>query len=390
MALSDEVAFFDATSQAELIRRKELTASELLEAMIRRIEDINPRINALVTPMYEEARACAKSVQLNAVFAGVPFVLKDLIAEYAGARMTSGSAFQETFVSTHDSALVARLRKAGLIAVGKSNTPELGLLPTTEPALFGPTRNPWDLRRTAGGSSGGSAAAVAAGLVAIGHGGDGGGSIRIPASCCGLFGLKPTRARNPLGPEFGDLCSGLVVEHAITRSVRDSAILLDATSGADIGDPYAAPPRKRPFAAEVGRSPGKLKIAFAKGTLTGTPVHSDCVRAVNDAATLCAQLGHDVVEASPEVDGDLLIRAFMTVWSAGCAQTIDDMSQKMNRDPTSDKFEPLTWAFYEEGRRQSATAYLRAVQCFSWRRGPSRSSFYVMTCGLHQPSQNLP
>jgi amidase len=230
MALSDELAFLDATSQAELIRRKELTASELLEAVIGRIEDINPQINALVTPMFDEARASAMTEQ-DAVFAGVPFVLKDLIAEYAGSRMTSGSAFQETFVSTRDSTLVARLRKAGLIAVGKSNTPEYGLLPTTEPALFGPTRNPWDLSRTAGGSSGGSAAAVAAGLVAIGHGGDGGGSLRIPASCCGLFGLKPTRARNPLGPEFGDLCSGLVAEHAITRSVRDGATLLDTTSG---------------------------------------------------------------------------------------------------------------------------------------------------------------
>ena len=186
----------------------------------------------------------------------MPFLLKEMVAAYGGGRMTLASAFLRDFVPQRDSELVTRLKRAGLVIVGKTNTPELGLLPTTEPRLFGPSHNPWDLGRTTGGSSGGSAAAVAAGLVPMAHGNDGGGSIRIPASCCGLFGLKPTRGRNPLGPGFGDLMSGLVVEHAVSRTVRDSATLLDATAGPDVGDPYWAPPPERPYLQEVGAAPG--------------------------------------------------------------------------------------------------------------------------------------
>src|SRR5205823_6253209 len=192
----------------------------------------------------------------------------------------------------HDSELVRRLKRAGLIILGKTNTPELGILPTTEPRLFGPTRNPWDTTRTTGGSSGGSAAAVAARLVPMAHANDGGGSIRIPASCCGVFGLKPTRARNPLGPDVGDVMSGLVVEHAVTRSVRDSATLLDATAGADEGAPYWAPPTARPFRDEIGAPPAPLRIGFTTTAPTGAAIDPDCVAAVRDAATLCASLGH--------------------------------------------------------------------------------------------------
>ncbi|UCD57237.1 MAG: amidase [Candidatus Hydrogenedentota bacterium] len=362
MAKSDEFAFLDATAQAELVRRKEVKAIELVDAAIGRIERLNPTLNAVVTPMYEEARRAATGELPDGPFTGVPFLLKDLGAVYGGVRQTSGSAFLRDFVPDHDSELVVRQKRAGLIFVGKTNTPEFGILPTTEPHLFGPCRNPWDTDRSTGGSSGGSAAAVAAGLVPIAHANDGGGSIRIPAACCGLFGLKPTRARNPLGPDLGDMMSGFVAEHAVTRSVRDSAALLDATSGPDVGDPYWAPPPERPFLQEVGADPGQLRIAFTAEAATGVNVHEDCVNAVHEAAKLCAELGHEVTEASPEVDGSLVSQAFVTMFSAAGAGTfIDGMAHITGQTPTPDRFEPLTWALYEMGRRQTATAYLLAL-----------------------------
>ncbi|MHC4677022.1 MAG: amidase [Planctomycetota bacterium] len=259
MTPSEEYTDLDAMALTELILRKKVTPRELVEAAIERIEELNPTLNAVVTPMYEQALSAANSPSVEGPFAGVPFLLKDVLAAYAGVKMTLGSNLLRDFVPDHDSELVARLKRAGLIIVGKTNTPELGLLPTTEPHLFGACRNPWNSDRTTGGSSGGSAAAVSAGMVPMAHANDGGGSIRIPAACCGLFGLKPTRARNPLGPDFGDLMSGLLVEHAVTRSVRDSAALLDATSGPDRGDPYWAPPPTRPFIMEVGADPGRIR-----------------------------------------------------------------------------------------------------------------------------------
>src|SRR5256714_123203 len=303
-AQADEFATLDATAQAELVRRKEIKPIELVEAAIKRIERINPTINAVITPMYELARAAAADALPDGPFTGVPFLLKDLLAAYTGVRMASGSRFLQDFTPGHDSELTARYKRAGLVVVGKTNTPESGILPTTEPTLFGPTRNPWDTTRNTGGSSGGSAAAVAAGLVPMAHANDGGGSIRIPASCCGVFGLKPTRARNTLAPALGDAMSGLVAEHAVTRSVRDSAALLDATAGPALGDPYWAPAPEGPFAEEVGRDPGRLRIAFSAASPFGGPVHADCVRAVHDAATLCEGLGHHVEEAAPEVEAE--------------------------------------------------------------------------------------
>ena len=362
MSKLDDLAFLDATAQAELVRRKEVQAIELVEAAIERIERLNPGLNAVVTPMYEKARAVATGELPDGPFAGVPFLLKDLGAPYDGVRMTLGTNVLRDFVPSHDSEFVARLKRAGLIILGKTNTPEFGLLPTTEPRLFGPCRNPWDTNRTTGGSSGGSAAAVAAGLVPMAHANDGGGSIRIPASCCGLFGLKPTRARNPLGPDFGDLMSGLVIDHAVTRSVRDSAALLDATSGPDLGDPYWAPPPERPFLQEVGAGPGRLRIAFTTSAATGVQVHADCVSAVRDAVALCADLGHEVVEAAPKVGGELVTQAFMTVWSAGCTWTIDGIAEAIGEAPNKDQFEPLTWALYEMGVQQNASDYLHAVR----------------------------
>jgi amidase len=357
----DELAFLDATAQAELVRRKELKPIDLVDAAIERIERLNPELNAVVTPMYEQARETAKKKLPDGPFTGVPFLLKDLGATYGGVRQTMGSAFLKDFVPDHDSELVVRQKRTGLIVVGKSNTPEFGIVPTTESRFLGPARNPWDTDRSTGGSSGGSAAAVAAGLVPFAHANDGGGSIRIPASCCGLFGLKPTRARNSLGPDIGDMMSGLVCEHAVTRSVRDSAALLDATAGPALGDPYWAPPQERPFLEEVGSDPGKLKIAFTTETGTGFPLHPDCIDAVRDAAKLCGELGHEVSEAAPAVAGELISQFFMNLYAAGCAWTVTAFSFLSGNTPSEEDFEPLTWALYQMGTQLPAHEYLMAV-----------------------------
>src|SRR6476661_6481006 len=233
----DDLAALDATAQAELVRHKDVTAEELVFAAITRIEALNPELNAVITPMFDQALAAAADVRDDAPFAGVPYLLKDLAVEYAGVRFTEGSRFLRDYVSTYDSELVVRSRNAGLVIVGKTNTPEFGMYPHCEPSRFGATRNPWDTAHTTAGSSGGSSAAVASGMVPMAHANDLGGSIRYPAACCGLFGLKPTRARVPLGPEYGDAVGGGAVEHALTRSVRDSAALLDAFCGPMPGDP---------------------------------------------------------------------------------------------------------------------------------------------------------
>ncbi|HUZ45754.1 MAG TPA: amidase family protein [Terriglobia bacterium] len=361
MAKFREFALMDATEQAARVRRGEVKPAELVEAAIERAELLNPRLNAIVTPMYERARDDANGDLPDGPFRGVPFLLKDLVSAYAGVRMASGSRFLRDFVPDHDSELVARLRRAGLIILGKTNTPEFGILPTTEPHLFGATHNPWNLDRSPGGSSGGSAAAVAAGIVPFAHANDGGGSIRIPASCCGLFGLKPTRARNPLGPDVGDIMGGLVAEHALTRSVRDSAALLDSTAGPGIGDPYWAPPQRRPYSEEVNREPGKLRIAFSTKAPSGAQIHPDCVSAVLDAAKLCAELGHEVTEAAPEINGPMLVQAFTTVWAAGSASAIDAFAFLTGQVPKGEQFEPLTWGLYEMGQKVTGPNYLLAV-----------------------------
>jgi amidase len=353
----------DATAQADLVRRKEIEPVELVDAAIERIERLNPQLNAVVTPMYELAREAAAGALPEGPFTGVPFLLKDLIAEYAGVRFTEGSRFLADFVSTHDQELVTRHKRAGLVIVGKTNAPEFGILPTTEPALFGATRNPWDTDRSTGGSSGGSAAAVASGMVAMAHANDGGGSIRIPASCCGLFGLKPTRGRNPLGPEYGDIMGGLVCEHALTRSVRDSAALLDATSAPDLGAPYLVPPPARPFVQELAGGVGRLRIGFSTSAVTGVPVDPDCVRAVEETVKLCVELGHEVVEVTPsDLDGDMLTAAFIDLWTAGQAWTMQHWSRRTNRPLDADDFEPLTWALYEMGMSRTSADYLSALE----------------------------
>lgn len=361
MSLHTDLAGLDATAQADLVRRGELMPLELVDAAIERIEALNPTINAVVTPLFDQARAAAQGTLPAGPFTGVPFLLKDLASQLAGVPLTGGSRFTASFVPQTDSTLVQRFKQAGLVILGKTNTPEFGILPTTEPQLFGPTRNPWDTTRSAGGSSGGAAAAVASRMVPFAHASDGGGSIRIPASCCGLVGLKPTRARTPVGPEVGDVMSGLVSPHAVTLSVRDCATLLDAIAGPDLGDPYWAPPLARPLAQEVGADPGRLRIAVTKQSLTGVPIHADCVQAVDDAARLLADLGHHVEEAKPSVNGDQISQAFVAVWTAGLAWSLDAMAFVMGKPPSREQVEPLTWAIYELGRSHPAPTYLLAV-----------------------------
>lgn len=353
----------DATALAELVRTKEVKPIELVEAAIKRIEQVNPQLNGVVHEMYDLAREAAEGSLPEGPFTGVPFLLKDLQACYAGVRMTNGCRLTKDWIPDFDSELVKRHKRAGLIVIGKTNTPELGILCTTEPELLGRAKNAWDTDKTTGGSSGGSATMVAAGVVPMAHANDGGGSIRIPASCCGIFGLKPTRGRNPLGPAMGDVMSGLVCEHAVTRTVRDSAALLDATEGYDPGDPYCAPPKKRPYAEEVGADPGRLRIAFTTKAATGAPVHEECVKAVHDAAKLCEELGHDVSEDEPEIDGAAVTPAFMALWSAGMAGTIDALAGVVGKKATEADFEPCTWALYQMGRATTGPEYVRAVQC---------------------------
>lgn len=354
----------DATALAELVRTRQAKPSELIDEALERIDRLNPRLNAVVTRMDEEARAVARAQDAatpDGPFFGVPMLLKDILGNCKGVRATSGSRLLENFVPPYDSELVARMRRAGLVFVGKTNVPEFGFLPTTEPRLFGAAHNPWEPGHTPGGSSGGSAAAVAARIVPMAHANDGGGSIRIPASCCGLFGMKPTRGRITLGPDLGDVMSGLVCEHAVTRSVRDSALLLDATEGPLTGDPYYAPRPTRPYVEETRTPPGKLRIAFTTTTPTGVPVDADCVEAVHSAAKLCEELGHHVAEAAPAIPTDRLAQAFMTLWTAGASATIDGMAMLLGISATPENVEPLSLALAEGGRAMSAGTYLMSV-----------------------------
>ena len=356
-----EIATLDATAQAALVRGGEVSADELVEGAIERIERRNPRLGAVVTTLYDQARAVVARGTLSGPFAGVPYLLKDLAVEIEGAAFREGSEFLRDNVSTYTSELVHRLRRAGLVILGRTNSCEFGLVPACEPRLYGPARNPWDPQRSTSGSSGGSAAAVASRMVPMAHGNDLGGSLRFPASACGLFGLKPTRARNPLGPEYGDVVGGWAVEHALTVSVRDSAGLLDATAGPAPGDPYPAPPPLRPFAAEVGADPGRLRIGYTARLPGGGPGHPDCVRALDDAAALCAGLGHDLVEADlPGLD-DGTGAAIGTVFNVATAWIVAYWVRHRGREPERDELDPLTHAYRDAGRRVTAADYLLAV-----------------------------
>jgi amidase len=308
----DDYGNHDGVGLAELIRSRQVSAGEVLEAAIARIEQINPQLNAVVRPLFDKARSQVGAGVGEAPLAGVPFLIKDLLAQVDGVPTGNGNRLWATRNATGDSELVRRWRSAGLVIAGKTNTPEFGLTPYTEPGANGATRNPWHLTRTPGGSSGGSGAAVASGMVPIASGGDGGGSIRIPASACGVFGMKPTRGRTPAGPFIGEAWSGFAVEHVLTRSVRDSAAVLDATHGPDRGSPHPLPVQDGTFLSASQREPGKLKIAVSREPMLGKVVAPEVVAAFNDTVTLLADLGHEVIEAAPPVERDAFSMAFLT------------------------------------------------------------------------------
>lgn len=361
--MSDELGWMDGVGLAELVARNELTPLELVEDAIARAERVDPVLGCLVETLYDSACRAATAGPRPGPLAGVPMILKDHIATQQGVRHTSGSRFLRDFIAPSDSELVSRYRAGGLIPIATSATSEFALLATGESARHGACRNPWDLGRIAGGSSGGTAAAVAAGIVPIGHGNDAGGSIRIPASACGLFGLKPTRGRNPIGPHYGDMVSGLWAEHVLTRSVRDSAAVLDITAGPMAGDPYAAPAPPPSFLAEVGQSPDRLRIGFTLAEAQLGEVSAECHTAVVAAATLCESLGHDVEEVDlPFNDIREFEDAFFVLYAAGAAWAIDSWTRILGRDPEVGDLEPYTAALAAYGRQFSAPQYLAAVQ----------------------------
>lgn len=355
-----EYAQYDALGLAELVATKQVTPLELAEEAIARIEKHNPTLNAVVRPLYDYGRAIAAAPG-GGPFRGVPFLLKDILGNVAGVPTQSAARFLVDLPSPQDDTLVVRFKAAGLVPLGKTNVPEFGLLPTTESALYGPARNPWNPRHSTGGSSGGSAAAVAAGIVPMAHANDGGGSIRIPASCCGLVGLKPSRARNPLGPMLGDIMSGLIAEHVVSRSVRDTAALLDCTAGPEPGDPYMVAPPARPFADEARTAPGRLRIAFSTSAPGGVALDPECVAAIESTARLCEDLGHTVEEAAPPIDQGQIAQSFMALWSAGLAMQIDAISMMTGRPVREADFEGLTWALYQQGKQISGAQYLLAL-----------------------------
>jgi amidase len=362
MAAFSEYHKHDGLSLAELVRTKQITPAELVEEAINRIEAHNPGINAVVYKMYEQARAAAKGDLPDGQFKGVPFLLKDMLSMYAGVPTSGGNRLLKNIRATHDSEIVSRYKASGVIILGKTNTPEFGLLPVTEPELFGATLNPWSPDRTPGGSSGGSAAAVAARMVPMAGGGDGGGSIRIPASCCGVFGLKPTRGRTPTGPDMGEVWRGFAFEHVITRTVRDSAAMLDAIAGADVGAPYPAPLQERPFLHEVTTEPGKLRIAFTSQPFLGRRVNEDCIKGLQATVKLLRELGHEVVEAAPQIDGEAFAVSFLKILAAETWAEIEWAAGLAKRKPSLAGFEPGTYGLGLMGRALSAADYAGAMR----------------------------
>ncbi len=375
MAGFSDYEAYDAVGLAELVRLKKVTPEALLDAAIARVEARNPAVNAVVLPLYDYARSAIAEGLPDGPLRGVPYLLKDLTASLAGVRTMRGSRFfADTPPAAADSEHVARLKRAGLVIFGRTSTCELGLSLTCEPQLYGPTRNPWDPTRISGGSSGGAAAATGARIVAIAHASDGFGSIRAPAACCGLVGLKPTRARNTMAPFMGEGLGGLSTEHAVTLSVRDSAALLDATAGPGPGDPYAAPPPTRPFLDEVGAPGGRLRIAWTVRTPNAAPVDPACVALVREFARVCADLGHEVTEADPDVDGDAVVPTFLTLAAANAAVNVRS-HPTAGRPPRRGEVENVTFDTAARGERISAPDYLRATQA-AHRLGRQMAAFH--------------
>jgi Asp-tRNA(Asn)/Glu-tRNA(Gln) amidotransferase A subunit family amidase len=370
-----EYESYDGLGLAELIRRKAVTPDEVLDAAIARVDARNPALNAVVMELYDHARQAIAAGLPNGPFTGVPFLLKDLGSALAGARTTRGSKFFAALpAQTHDSVHVTRLKQAGLVIYGKTNTCEFGLSLTCEPQLYGPSRNPWDTTRTPSGSSGGAAAAVAARMLPMADASDGFGSIRAPAAACGLIGLRPTRARNTMAPFLGEGMGGLSIEHAVTLSVRDCAALLDATSGPGPGDPYVAPPPARPYLAEVGADPGRLRIAATRIAPNGAPVAADYLRVLRETADLCTELGHEVHDADPAIDRDLVIATFRTLSAVNVLNALQ--SHPEGRDPTPDEVETVVFRTMQLAKTIDAASYMRATQA-AHRLGRQMAAFHA-------------
>lgn len=353
----DEYRRFDALGLAELVAKGETTAPELLACAESRATQVNPELNAIVIPMAEIGHQRAHS-PLQGPFAGVPFLLKDIAQDYAGVPTTAGSKALRYFTPDRHSEYVERCLKAGLVIFGKTNTPELALKGTTEPEYWGPTLNPWNPAYSAGGSSGGAASAVAAGIVPMAGASDGGGSIRIPASHCGLFGLRPSRGRVPAGPAHAEFWHGASSEHVISRSVRDSAAMLDALAGPDTGAPFHIAPPARPFLSEVFAAPQKLRIAFSGHSPIHRNVHPDCLQALEETATLLRELGHEVIEARPDVDGEALARCYITMYMG---QTAANVRNAVAKGAKENEFEADTRALALLGESLSAGEYSLAL-----------------------------
>jgi amidase len=352
-----EYTQYDATGLAELVARREVTPAELLEAALARAQALNPRLNAICIDMEDIGRKRARET-LAGPFAGVPFLLKDIMQDYAGVPTTSGSRALRAYVPKSNAEITNRFLGAGLVIFGKTATPEFALKALTESAQWGATRNPWDLERTPGGSSGGAAAAVASRIVPMAGASDGGGSIRIPASFCGLFGLRPSRGRVPPGPNHAEYWDGASSEGVLSRSVRDTARMLDVISGADTGAPFVIAPPIRPYAEELARPPGRLRIGFSVRSPIGTAVDPACAAAVHGAAKLLESLGHQVEEAEPRIDGEALARCFITMYFGHVAADINRAKQATGARDS--EFELDTRALAMFGHATSAGDYVLA------------------------------
>ena len=346
----DEYSSHDALGLSQLVRRREVSPREIAQTALAAIAAVNPKINAVVETFPERAASATGSGPLG----GVPFLRKDILIQEEGGLTEFGSRLAAGLRMPNTSELALRYRRAGLVTLGRTTTPELAFNATTETVKDGATRNPWDLNRSSGGSSGGAAAIVATGAVPAAHGNDGGGSIRIPAACCGLVGLKPTRGRVSLGPDHGTVLLGLVVEHALTRTVRDSAAILDATQGAAPGDPYVIEPPARPFLEEVGAPTGRLRIAYTKKPWTGVDVDPEVAAAVDRTANLCSDLGHYVVEAGPSIDAEPFGLATQNIWCGFLALGIKGLSAATGREPGPDTLEASSLACLEYGKSLTA------------------------------------
>ena len=349
----------DATDLAGLVARGELSALEVLEEAIERAERVNPQLNALVYPWFDHARSRVRKGLPQGPFHGVPFLLKDLYEDYGGQPQSNGCRALAGTVADRDCEMVVRYKAAGLSIFGRTASPEFGLSTTTESALHGATRNPWNPSLTSGGSSGGASSMVAAGVLPIANASDGGGSIRVPASCTGLFGLKPTRGRNPMGPDVGEGWSGLATVHAVSRSVRDSAMLLDCTAGPDVGAPYWAAPPQRPFVEEVGRDVAGMKVAVIRDAWFGVETHPDCLDAVDAAAGLCGGLGLEVEEATLPVPRSMLDADLQIIYS-NARETVESIEQNLGRLVTEDDVEKNNLRM-ARGDRGSGADYVRAL-----------------------------